>query len=63
MTQPPDPEAIRPFQIAVPQDALDDLKGRLARTRFPDEIRDGGWDYGANLALHARLRGVLAGGV
>ena len=48
--QPQDPEAIIPFEINVPQDVLDDLKGRLARTRWPDEIGDAGWDYGANLA-------------
>lgn len=31
-------EAVRPFEIAVPQLVLDDLQERLARTRFPDEI-------------------------
>lgn len=30
MTEP------RPFRIQIPQEALDDLAGRLARTRFPD---------------------------
>ena len=44
-----DPDAIRPFEVDVPQAVLDDLKVRLARTRFPDEINDAGWDYGANL--------------
>jgi pimeloyl-ACP methyl ester carboxylesterase len=47
---PADPEAIRPFEISVPQSVLDDLQERLARTRFPDEIEGAGWDYGANLA-------------
>ena len=36
-------EAIRPFQIHVPQEALDDLKRRLAATRWPDRetVTDG----------------------
>ena len=46
---PSEPEAIRPFKVRVPQSVLDDLKTRLARTRFPDEISGAGWDYGANL--------------
>ena len=50
MAEPPDPETIRPFEVNVPQSVLDDLKERLARTRFPDEIDGAGWDYGANLA-------------
>jgi hypothetical protein len=28
--------AIRPFRIAIPQADLDDLRERLARTRWPD---------------------------
>lgn len=39
-----------PFRVAVPQSILDDLRGRLRRTRWPDEVTDAGWDYGANLA-------------
>lgn len=41
---------IQPFEIAVPQDDLDDLERRLARTRWPEEIPGGGWDYGVPLA-------------
>lgn len=36
------------FEVKVPQDTLDDLRERLRKTRWPDEIRDAGWDYGAN---------------
>ncbi|MFT4097882.1 MAG: epoxide hydrolase [Rhodoblastus sp.] len=43
----PKPE---PFRIAVPQETLDDLKARLARTRFPDEAPDAPWAYGTSLA-------------
>jgi microsomal epoxide hydrolase len=41
---------IEPFRIAVADSVLADLKERLARTRFPDEIADSGWEYGTNLA-------------
>lgn len=40
---------IEPFRIAVPDALLEDLRGRLARTRFPDEIPGSGWTYGTNL--------------
>jgi epoxide hydrolase len=30
--------AIRPFTLDVPQPQLDDLRARLARTRWPDEL-------------------------
>jgi epoxide hydrolase len=29
---------IRPFRIDIPQAALDDLRDRLGRTRWPDEL-------------------------
>ncbi|WP_266077370.1 epoxide hydrolase family protein [Haladaptatus caseinilyticus] len=35
-------------EIAVPEEALDDLQTRLNRTRWPDEIEDAGWEYGVN---------------
>jgi pimeloyl-ACP methyl ester carboxylesterase len=38
---------IRPFRISVPDEALADLRGRIARTRWPDEINDEDWSYGA----------------
>lgn len=38
-----------PFTVDVPQAVLDDLKDRLARTRWPDEVEGAGWDYGTNL--------------
>jgi microsomal epoxide hydrolase len=38
-----------PFTIAVPEDVLDDLRQRLAATRWPDEIAGSGWQYGSNL--------------
>jgi pimeloyl-ACP methyl ester carboxylesterase len=41
----PDP-AVKPFRIEVPQADLDDLRDRLARTRWPDELPGVGWDLG-----------------
>src|ERR1700736_1350215 len=40
---------IQPFTIHVAQSTLDDLRERLAHTRWPDEIQGAGWDYGTNL--------------
>ncbi|GAA1543457.1 epoxide hydrolase family protein [Kribbella lupini] len=41
---------IKPFRIDIPQSDLDDLNDRLARTRWPNEVADAGWDYGFPLA-------------
>ncbi len=41
---------IKPFTLDVPQADLDDLADRLARTRWPDELPDAGFDYGFPLA-------------
>ena len=48
-TTPHAQQAIVPFKIHVPDEVLRDLKARLARTRFPDEIEGSGWEYGADL--------------
>ena len=40
---------ILPFRIDVPQPDLDDLRDRLARTRWPDQLPGAGWDYGIPL--------------
>ena len=39
-------ETIRPFRLDVPQADLDDLRERLARTRWPDELPGTGWEAG-----------------
>jgi epoxide hydrolase len=41
---------VEPYRIHVPDADLADLRERLARTRFPDEIPGSGWGYGSNLA-------------
>ena len=48
--------SIQPFQINVSQAVLQDLKERLARTRWPDEVEDAGWKYGTNLKY---LKGLV----
>jgi len=40
---------IENFRIDIPQDRLDDLRARLANTRWPDELPDVGWTYGVPL--------------
>lgn len=42
-------EQIRPFRVEVPQSHLDDLRDRLARTRWPDELPGVGDGYGVPL--------------
>ena len=46
---------IHPFAIAVPQADLDDLQGRLARTRWIDAAQDDGWSYGVELGYMREL--------
>ncbi len=41
--------AITPFKVEVAEHILQDLRERLDRTRWPDEIAGSGWDYGSNL--------------
>ncbi|WP_229706366.1 epoxide hydrolase family protein [Micromonospora sonchi] len=38
-----------PFRIEIPQDCLDDLRHRLARTRWPHEVPGAGWEAGVPL--------------
>jgi epoxide hydrolase len=49
-TRPTTVDAVVPFKIQVPDAVLTDLKQRLSRARFADEIPDAGWDYGTNAA-------------
>ena len=44
-----------PFQISVPDDALSLLHRKLSDARFPDELNDSSWDYGAPLSDVKRL--------
>jgi epoxide hydrolase len=48
---------IIPFTYHAPQEALDDLRSRLARTRFPERETGTGWDQGVPLAVLQELVG------
>ncbi|MFY9928163.1 MAG: epoxide hydrolase N-terminal domain-containing protein, partial [Streptosporangiaceae bacterium] len=48
---------ISPFRIDVPDSALGDLRDRLARTRWPDELPGVSWSYGVPLQ---RVRDLAA---
>lgn len=47
--------SVKAFKIDVPQATLNDLRERLARTRWTDEVAGAGWDYGANLGYVKEL--------
>src|ERR1700685_191651 len=46
---------ITPFKVQVSDEVLKDLRERLERTRFPDEVPDTGWEDGTNLAYLKQL--------
>jgi pimeloyl-ACP methyl ester carboxylesterase len=46
---------IQPFTIHLAQSILDDLRQRLSRTRWPDEVEEAGWDDGADLTYMREL--------
>ncbi|MEV5708925.1 epoxide hydrolase family protein [Actinoallomurus sp. NPDC052274] len=48
---------IAPFSVDIPQTDLDDLRDRLTRTRWPDELPGVGWDYGV---ARSHLRDLVA---
>ncbi|OLZ41862.1 epoxide hydrolase [Natrinema saccharevitans] len=39
-------DSIRPFEVSVSRDEIDDLRTRLERTRWPDQLPEAGWEYG-----------------
>jgi pimeloyl-ACP methyl ester carboxylesterase len=39
----------QPFELRVPEDAITDLRERLARTRFPDQTPGAPWAYGTDV--------------
>ena len=47
--------AISPFRIEVSDDVISDLRERLQRTRWPDQIPSTGWDYGTDMAYLKEL--------
>jgi pimeloyl-ACP methyl ester carboxylesterase len=47
--------SIEPFRVQVPGEVLEDLKARLARTRWPDEVAGSGWETGTEASFLRRL--------
>jgi pimeloyl-ACP methyl ester carboxylesterase len=45
----------RPFRVDVPDEVLADLRERLERVRWPDEVPGGGWTYGTDLSYMREL--------
>jgi pimeloyl-ACP methyl ester carboxylesterase len=54
-TRAPAPDAIRPFTVDMPESALDDLRRRLAATRWPDKETVADASQGAQLAKLQKL--------
>ena len=46
---------VKPFQIAIDEEAIDDLKRRLASTRLPDQLDGVSWEYGTDLSTLTEL--------
>ncbi|UNU44579.1 epoxide hydrolase [Sphingopyxis sp. YF1] len=55
-------EDLRPFTVEVSQAALDDLKARLANTRWPEKETVDDWDQGLPLAYAQDLATYWRGG-
>lgn len=53
--RPSENAAVLPYRIEVPQPAVDDLKQRLGRTRWPDEAPGAGWSRGVPLDYPKQL--------
>ena len=47
--------AIRTFQLPYSETAVQDLRERLARTRWPETMPGSGWEYGFDLAYLQRI--------
>ena len=50
------PDQPTPFTLHVPNEAIADVRARLARTRFPDQAPGAPWAYGTDVAW---LRGLI----
>jgi pimeloyl-ACP methyl ester carboxylesterase len=40
---------MRPFTVNIPDSEIDDLRNRIKNNRWPDEIQNSGWQFGASL--------------
>jgi pimeloyl-ACP methyl ester carboxylesterase len=48
-------DAIRPFRVTIPEEALVDLRRRIAATRWPDRETINDWSQGVQLAIFQEL--------
>ena len=55
-----DDSRVQPFRVAISQAKLDDLHGRLARTRWIDELPGTGWERGVPPSYLKELAGYWA---
>jgi pimeloyl-ACP methyl ester carboxylesterase len=55
LPMPPHTDALERFSIHVEDAVWDDLRRRLAATRWPDQVEGADWDYGAELAYVREL--------
>ena len=60
---PTDDGTIRPFQIDVPQEAVDDMRRRIAATRWPERETVTDDSQGVPLATDAGARPLLGDGL
>lgn len=49
-------QAAQPFRLNIPDSVIDDLRERLARTRFPEQVPGEPWAYGTDVTY---LRGLV----
>jgi pimeloyl-ACP methyl ester carboxylesterase len=54
--------AVEPFRIAIPDEEIEDLRARLRATRWPDQLPDSGWSYGADIEQMQALARYWADG-
>jgi O-succinylbenzoate synthase len=50
--------SIRPFRVNVPDEAIEDLRRRLAATRWPENETAEDFSQGVQLASSKRSRGI-----
>ncbi len=55
-------DEIRPYRIDIPQSTLDDLRDRLAGTRWPEQLPATGWERGVPVTYLKELAEYWAGG-
>ena len=51
------PMALEQFTLPFSQPAVEDLRDRLERTRWPDEVQGSEWEYGFNLKFLQEICG------